>query len=92
VAISREERQLQLIREFTKLAEEAGVVCWLRGGWALDFLLGRVTRVHEDIDLFIWAEDASTLFPKLEESGYEETAGPPPEQQRNLLKTARSST
>jgi hypothetical protein len=86
VAATREQRQLELIREFTSLAQQAGVECWLRGGWALDFLLGRVTRTHEDIDQFIWAADASTLLPKLEEAGYEEIAGPPPEQQRNFVK------
>jgi hypothetical protein len=82
----RERRQLELIHEFASVAEGAGVECWLRGGWALDFLLRRVTRTHEDIDLFIWAADAPTLLPKLKENGYEEVGGPPPEQQRNLVK------
>jgi hypothetical protein len=27
---------------------------WLRGGWALDFHLGRLTREHADIDLVTW--------------------------------------
>jgi phosphorylcholine metabolism protein LicD len=61
VAGTRAERQLELIEEFASLAKAAGVDCWLRGGWALDFLLGRITRPHEDIDLFIWAPDASKL-------------------------------
>jgi hypothetical protein len=83
---SRERRQLELIHEFASQAEEAGVDCWLRGGWALDFLLGRVTRAHEDIDLFIWAADSPRLLPRLTDKGYEEIGGPPPEQQRNLVK------
>jgi Aminoglycoside-2''-adenylyltransferase len=83
---NHERRQLELIREFASVAEGAGVESWLRGGWALDFLLGRVTRPHADIDLFIWAADAPTLLPKLKQSGYEEIGGPPPEQQRNLVK------
>jgi len=86
VTRSREARQLELIHEFTRLAAETGNDCWLRGGWALDFLLGRVTRAHEDIDLFIWADTAPRLLPKLKEKGYEEVGGPPPEQQRNLTK------
>jgi hypothetical protein len=86
VAGTREERQLGLIEEFASLAKGAGVDCWLRGGWALDFLLGRVTRPHEDIDLFIWASDASRLLAVLERYGYEEVGGPPAAQQRNLVK------
>jgi hypothetical protein len=86
VAGTRAGRQLALIEEFASLAEGAGVDCWLRGGWALDFLLGRITRPHEDIDLFVWASDASKLVAVLERYGYEEVGGPPPAQQRNLVK------
>jgi hypothetical protein len=86
VADGRERRQFELIHEFASLAGECGVEWWLRGGWALDFLLGRVTRAHEDIDLFIWAADAAKLLPRLKDKGYQEIGGPPPEQQRNLVK------
>jgi len=68
------------------VVETAGAGCWLRGGWALDFLLGRVTRAHEDLDLFIWAADAPKLLPILERHGFEEVGGPPPAMQRNLVK------
>ncbi len=88
----RERRQLGLIGEFVALAAGGGIECWLRGGWALDFLLGRVTRPHEDIDLFVWAADAARLVSLLEDHGYEEVGGPPPEQQRNLVRLARNST
>ncbi|MFF2458960.1 nucleotidyltransferase domain-containing protein [Peribacillus simplex] len=27
---------------------------WLRGGWVMDFLLGKITRSHSDIDLVTW--------------------------------------
>lgn len=30
-----------------------GEVVWLRGGWAMDFAIGRVTRPHADIDVFV---------------------------------------
>jgi aminoglycoside phosphotransferase (APT) family kinase protein len=82
----RAQRQLELIGEFAALAADAGIECWLRGGWALDFLLGRITRPHEDIDLFVWAADAPRLLSLLRQHGYEEVGGPPPEQQRNLVK------
>jgi hypothetical protein len=82
----RTERQLKLIEEFAALAADAEIECWLRGGWALDFLLRRVTRSHQDIDLFIWATDAQRLLDVLRRHGYREAGGPPPEQQRNLAK------
>jgi hypothetical protein len=56
------------------------------GGWALDFLLGRITRPHGDIDLFIWAPDAEALLHVLSQHDYVQVGGPPPEQQRNLTK------
>lgn len=86
MAEKRTQRQLDLIEEFVALAAGAGIECWLRGGWALDFLLGRVTRPHGDIDLFVWAADAPALLAVLVRHGYEEVGGPPPEQQRNLVK------
>jgi GNAT superfamily N-acetyltransferase len=86
MAEEREQRQLKLIEEFAALAAGARVECWLRGGWALDFLLGRITRPHQDIDLFIWAADAPRLLGVLRQHGYEEIGGPPPQQQRNLAK------
>jgi hypothetical protein len=45
-------RQLELIGEIAALARTVGAELWLRGGWAMDFFLGRVTRQHDDIDLF----------------------------------------
>jgi hypothetical protein len=82
----REQRQLKLIEEFVSVAETAGAACWLRGGWAVDFLVGRVTRAHEDLDLFIWAADAPMLLPILDRHGFQEVGGPPPAMQRNIVK------
>ena len=48
------EIQLDLIAEITRLLDQAAIRFWLRGGWALDFHLGRVTREHADIDLVTW--------------------------------------
>lgn len=86
MAEERKERQLELIEELFAVAEGATIECWLRGGWALDFLLGRVTRSHGDVDLFIWAADAPRLLDLLGRRGFGEMGGPPPEQQRNLHK------
>jgi GNAT superfamily N-acetyltransferase len=83
----RTARQLELIDQFMALAAGAGIDCWLRGGWALDFLLGRMTRPHGDIDLFLWAADAARLLRVLRQHGFAQVGGPPTGQQRNLVKT-----
>jgi hypothetical protein len=40
LASTRTARQLTLIRELSRLMGDANIRFWLRGGWALDFLLG----------------------------------------------------
>jgi hypothetical protein len=79
-------RQLALIAEVVSLCEEASIPCWLRGGWAMDFFLGCITREHEDIDLFVWAKDAPMLVRVLEHTGFREVGGPPLEAQRDFVK------
>jgi hypothetical protein len=83
------DRQLFLIKEFSLLCEAASIQYWLRGGWAVDFFLGRITREHEDIDLFVWARDAPNLVHQLERSGFLEQGGAPPEAQRNFTKDGK---
>jgi len=80
------DRQLALIKEFVALCEAADIECWLRGGWAMDFFLGYVTREHEDIDLFAWAKDAPRLVYELERAGFREQQGPPSDAQRDFTK------
>lgn len=46
--------QLELIREIVNACRRARIRVWLRGGWALDFHLGRLTRAHDDVDLVTW--------------------------------------
>jgi hypothetical protein len=43
--------QLKILSEITSLCVSHKLEIWLRGGWAIDFLLGKVTREHSDIDL-----------------------------------------
>lgn len=80
------DRQLTLISEFVSICNEASIEWWLRGGWAMDFFLRRVTREHEDIDLFVWARDAGKLARELRRAGFSELGGPPPDQQRDFMK------
>lgn len=69
----RTDRQLRLIDEVVGLAERSGVRVWLRGGWAVDFTLGEVTREHRDIDWFTWAATLPTLRAALTEHGFAPT-------------------
>ena len=68
------------------MAAECGVEVWLRGGWAVDFFLGGVTRDHRDIDWFAWAGDASFLATELGRRGYRPVPGAPPGQQLDVVK------
>ncbi|MES4792180.1 MAG: hypothetical protein C4321_03665 [Chloroflexota bacterium] len=60
-----------LLREITTILRSARIRCWLRGGWALDFLVGEVTTPHEDIDLVTGRRHATRVRHALESSGYE---------------------
>jgi Aminoglycoside-2''-adenylyltransferase len=50
-------RQLANLKEAHNLLKAAGIPHWLAGGWAIDFLVGRVTRQHSDVDFAIWKDD-----------------------------------
>ncbi len=68
------------------ICHATSIECWLRGGWAMDFFLASVTREHEDIDLFVWAKDASTLVRGLRGADFAELDEPSPEAQRDFSK------
>ncbi len=44
--------QLRVINTVDELARSFEGQAWLRGGWAMDFCLGRVTRPHTDVDVY----------------------------------------
>lgn len=62
--------QLGLIREIHEALTARSIPHWLGGGWALDFLLGEITRVHGDVDWAIWKSDAQDVNTCLESLGY----------------------
>lgn len=62
--------QFDLISQISDLLRPAGVSIWLRGGWAIDFLLGHITRPHSDIDVVAWRQDAAQLRRLLEQAGF----------------------
>jgi catechol 2,3-dioxygenase-like lactoylglutathione lyase family enzyme len=74
-------RQLGLIEDTVAMSQRLGVQIWLRGGWAMDFFLGYVTRDHVDIDWYAWIADAPAITAALRADGYRTIMGPPPGQQ-----------
>ncbi|MFD2446870.1 nucleotidyltransferase domain-containing protein [Bacillus sp. CGMCC 1.16607] len=61
---------LNLLSELHTIFTSVQANFWLRGGWAIDFLLGRVTRTHSDIDLVTWVNHRIPLESALVEAGY----------------------
>ena len=62
--------QLKMISQIRLVLGKANIKFWLRGGWAIDFLLGGLTRPHSDIDLVAWRHDASQLREQLVAHGF----------------------
>lgn len=65
------ESQLKVLAEISKISRKIGIEYWLRGGWAIDFLLGKITRSHDDIDLVTWVKNREQLENELAKAGYE---------------------
>src|SRR5215510_7661930 len=61
---------IDLCREF----ERAGIMIWIDGGWAVDALLGKETRPHEDLDIAIQHADIPKLRETLRSRGYKDVA------------------
>ncbi len=53
------------------LLENAGILYWIDGGWGVDILAGKQTRVHRDIDIDFDAQHTEKLLHILLECGYE---------------------
>ena len=62
--------QLEIIDEVHRCLHAESIPHWLDGGWALDFLLGRVTRPHSDVDWLIWKKDAERVAALLQARAY----------------------
>ncbi|MGX6601073.1 nucleotidyltransferase domain-containing protein [Micromonosporaceae bacterium Da 78-11] len=83
---ARSARQLAAIAETVALAGELGVSVWLRGGWAMDFFLGELTREHLDVDWFAWRDQAPALSAALVADGYDLLPEPPHDRQLDLVR------
>ena len=58
--------------ELLKTVEQLGVELWLDGGWGVDALVGRQTRQHNDIDVFIEKLNTAVFTEMLISKGYKE--------------------
>jgi lincosamide nucleotidyltransferase A/C/D/E len=58
--------------------EGAGLSVWVDGGWGVDALAGRQTRVHDDLDLVSVLDEVPALERELAALGYERAGGGPP--------------
>jgi lincosamide nucleotidyltransferase A/C/D/E len=48
----------------------AGILVWIDGGWAVDALLGRQTREHDDLDIAVEERHVPALREILKRRGY----------------------
>ncbi|MBM7490650.1 hypothetical protein JOD64_001872 [Micromonospora luteifusca] len=78
-------RQLASIAEVLTVAGADGIPVWLRGGWAMDFHLGAVTRPHVDVDWYCWSEDADLLATVLLARGWRPDPRMPAELQLDVF-------
>jgi catechol 2,3-dioxygenase-like lactoylglutathione lyase family enzyme len=86
VDTERAVRQLDLIEDTAAMAQRLGVPIWLRGGWAMDFFVGWVTRDHANIDWHAWIEDAPAITAALHADGHQALTGPPADEQLAVTK------
>lgn len=50
--------------------ERHSIRAWAAGGWAVDALVGRETRPHNDLDLAVDADDLGALLDSLASDGF----------------------
>jgi len=74
------ERQLRAIRKVIAVAQAADIPAWLFGGWGLDARIGRITRVHGDVEFWIERVHAERSKVALVQAGAEALATQPPEE------------
>jgi lincosamide nucleotidyltransferase A/C/D/E len=54
-----------------EVAEKTGIPVWVAGGWAVEAVVGRQTREHDDLDLAVDAAYVDRLIELARGQGYE---------------------
>ena len=62
--------QLSALAEVSDSLQKAGIDYWLFGGWAVDFYVGSITRLHDDVDLAVWFGDVPQIAKLLLTNGW----------------------
>jgi lincosamide nucleotidyltransferase A/C/D/E len=60
------------VLEFLALTQAHNIEIWIDGGWSVDALLERQTRVHSDLDIALSHKDVPKLRVLLEPRGYKD--------------------
>ncbi len=58
--------------EIIQFALQNGIKVYLDGGWGVDALLCRETRIHNDIDLFVEMQNYHDYIRIIKENGFAE--------------------
>ena len=66
------EMTVQDVAAFLQLMEKNNIEVWIDGGWAVDALLEKQTRIHEDLDIAVRHRYASRIRALLEAAGFSE--------------------
>ena len=62
----------QDVIEFLEICEQNGIEIIIDGGWGVDALLGKQTRIHEDLDIALQHKYVPQLRRLLEAKGYKD--------------------
>ena len=62
--------QLAALRRLDVRFTDEGLEYWVFGGWAVDLHAREVTRLHDDLDVAVWAADAGRVARALELDGW----------------------
>jgi Aminoglycoside-2''-adenylyltransferase len=74
------EGQLRLIRKAIAVMQAADISAWLFGGWGLDARIGRITREHGDVELWVERIHAERSKAELVRAGARALATQPPDE------------
>lgn len=61
---------LEDVQSFLQLCSDNNIQIWIDGGWAVDSLIGKQTRKHEDLDIALKHTQVPKLRKLLEDKGY----------------------